>query len=79
MAIVSMRVGVGVVTMAEDGKHTYFVRDRDFPDWDHVARKTNPRIGDLILSRTVQLNAVSCGGVERDDEKYEPCRLLYPV
>jgi len=78
MAIVARRIGVGVVTMDSDARRTYYVRTADFPDWRYVSEQVNPRIGELILSRTVELNAVTCRGVERDDDKYEPCRLLFP-
>ncbi|GAI19117.1 unnamed protein product [marine sediment metagenome] len=78
MPIVPRRIGVGVVAIDEDAKRTYYVRDSDFPDWKYVSDKINPRLGELIMSKTVQLNAVSCRDVERDDDKYEPCRLLFP-
>ncbi|GAI12127.1 unnamed protein product [marine sediment metagenome] len=64
--------------MDEDAKRTYYVCDADYPDWKFVTDRINPRIGELILSRTVRLTRATCGDADKDDELYVPCQLLYP-
>ncbi|GAI15898.1 unnamed protein product [marine sediment metagenome] len=79
MPIVPRRIGMGVVAIDEDAKRTYYVRECDYPDWKYVADRINPRIGELVMSKTVQLNRAMCGSAKSGDDIFVACHLLYPV
>lgn len=78
MPTVTKKIGIGVVVLDEEAGRKYYVRESDYPDWKYVTDKINPRIGELILSRTVQLNRDKCGSIKPGDEIYDSCNLLYP-